>query len=300
LIGVTSHGMDAEKSIYFTNSDGDKINSSWLFDWGRKYFHPDILSSLWRNRQNHWKSLGLKIEDEFNIIPDRGCTTTDEFLAKLHNVTSINDGEVPIWAFDLHSMVFYLARDLSDDRGKPIHVIHFDTHHDLGYSDYANIQQQIEKCKFEYGSWLFHAIHIGYVGSVEIVYPDWRGMNEWKNCKEAHIHQISDKIEVFTWKKWKEKNVFYDDVGFVGVAKSTPWTPPWLDKQFLDFVQDLSWCHHEAHDICLDCENPDTSRPFDACKIRDWELGGEAACPSTISVPDSNTTEDCPALRETW
>jgi hypothetical protein len=271
------NGMEAAKPSFFIDREGRKMDFWWMFDWGHTY-RSDIMTKIWRSRKTDWEQFGLKIEDEFTIRPDRGCTTPKEFLSIIHNVTRIVDDVIPVKAFDSHDIAFFSAKWLSEDCGKPIHLIHFDAHHDLGYKSYDNIQDQIDEGKLESGSWLFHAVNLGYVGSVEIVYPDWKGMGEWKrDRRDDHIQQISDKIQVFTWKKWKKKNVFYDDVVFVGVAKSTPWTPPWLDRQYMEFVRDLSPFYSEMGDICSDCLNPQLAKGRDACKIREWDLEVEAA-----------------------
>jgi len=252
------NGLKSKKHHTF-NLNGQKAGYWQLFDWGHnERMRSDFLEIMWKERKEHWMSLGLNFENEFNIRTDRGCTNPKTFVKTLKK--KLNIAEPDVHHSDSHSFAYFVARNCHEYNIQPIRVIHFGAHHDLGYHD-DRVYKEIEEGILDCGSWLFHAINNGYVDEVDLVYPNWRGKGEWNDWKdETHIQSIANKINVYTWNEWK---VLPDTalVENIIIARSSHWTPPWLDIQFSQFI-DLfdpidtycAKCYYgfqDYHDSCI-------------------------------------------------
>lgn len=250
---------------------------SLLFDWGHSESHsPSVQDMLWVARAGRFKHHGLNIEEEFTIRKDRGCVQPDTFTKELRARFDLS-GARNI-AFDSHLNAFLWLEALYDRSRCGVHLIHFDAHCDLGYGEEPCEEEN--KCSVDAGSWLYQALEQDLCSVVDIVYPDWKGLWEWKEFKASpHIRRLLKhehfKVNVFTWESWLAAADSYprrENVDLITTARSSAWTPPWLDAEFNTFVHSLNGSQKV---VCGDCHARRVLGKglggFDICIPRQWD-----------------------------
>lgn len=219
--------------------NGDRTHNWLMFDWGAFEGHaPQLGAILWWTRASHWLRCGLDIREDLAIIPDKGCVHPVQFstIAKERFPLLL---EVEKYVGDSHAWAILVVRYLAETHG-PIRVVSFDAHCDLGYCG-DKVKRETKAGHADCGSWLYHSLQKEWVSSVEIVYPDWKGMIEWQQAsKEAFLRPFLDRVTPFTWSEWMASERLYDDLEAVHLCRSSNWTPPWLDQQFLNLKELIS------------------------------------------------------------
>jgi hypothetical protein len=262
-------GCEVESAGYITIPTGEKMPLSMFFDWGHGEQQSEALQDiLWSVRFQHFKRAGL---DPYQITR-KNCVAPSDFYSDVKK--RLGGSRYDVNYSDSHRHAYYTVDDAYHDNDcEPLHVLHFDAHHDLGYS-LKTIKQHRKDKTYDCADWLFAALDSGIVGSVEVVYPDWRGLHEFKNSETRQVEDYSVKFT--TWKDWTHDTARYD-VEAVHIARSGTWVPPWFDKDFDRFVH---WWGGDAS--CFDCITE--MEGLHACTVRPWEDPQEEVFPTLISA----------------
>jgi hypothetical protein len=230
------HGAHARVEI-ISPASGEliEIPGRHLYDWGTQEGLSDTLQqALWEARSFAFALVGLDLTTEHSIRPELGCTEPEDFLALLQSRYQLPPPAIA----DSHAFAFQHAY-LFHDRGAPFHVISFDAHHDLGYRADAVNDEIADNC-VSCESWLYHLLRTSPATTVEVVYPDWSGRQEWEESadKRPHLRPYHDRITINTFNEWKQQSVSVKPQPAEGLflCRSGSWTPPWTDQQFLDFI----------------------------------------------------------------
>jgi hypothetical protein len=219
--------------------DGRSTHNWLMFDWGAFEGHaPQLGSILWWTRASHWLRCGLDIREDLAILPEKGCVDPVKFSHILKEQFP-NLLDLDKYVGDSHAWAISVVRELMESHG-PIEVVSFDAHCDLGYCA-DKVSRETKLGHADCGSWLYHSLEKGWVSSVEIVYPDWKGMVEWQQAsQESFLDPFRDKVTAHTWSDWVTLGRKYEDLEGVHLCRSSNWTPPWLDQRFLELMELIS------------------------------------------------------------
>lgn len=259
-----------------------------VFDWGSsESFAPGLQAIQWMSRYSAIRNVGYDPVALVNNVPEKGCVTPAKFAFEIgRRFSGATDAELLIsdsHAFGL-SAASYARRNIGW-RTK-LRVVHFDAHADLGYGDvnYENEWKRTHSC--DCGSWLWAAFRSGLIDGADIVYPDWKGTDEFDLFRyPAHIKPYRRKIKVFTWSDWLKSKPVATRVALTHLCRSSAWVPPWCDELFKKLISHLPF----REMTCLDCAGElitggQKIGAHDACTPRHWSREEyEQFCSATLS-----------------
>jgi len=245
--------------------DGKPIEISvWmLYDWGHSEGHTPFLQAiLWNSRYAAFKRAGINPLTEVGLKPP-----SPELFSHVLDTRLGRMGDATLWLSDSHAFGLQVAQQaVRSNRHTLDRIVHFDAHHDLGYSENA-AEMWKERSAAECGSWLYAVLDANMARAVDVVYPDWKGKTIEKR-PGRWMKGMTRRVRYFTWSEWREEcKTNYNDVRATHLCRSSSWTPPWLDGNFVTLAKSLP-CRNE---ICLDCL-PGGQRigGYQACKPREW------------------------------
>jgi hypothetical protein len=242
------NGGTSERPEYY-NRNGKRIDSREVFCWdGSEEIPAQWIQEEWLRRHAFALKMGIDIEAEMDIRTERGCVEEYDFVLKLEDMFKFINITPKVYYCETHTFAFHVAKNLAlnGNNGDPIRIVHFDSHHDLGYAEH-DINNELKKGYLQCGSWLYHAINRGYCDHVDIVYPDWVGLYEWNQYKNMrHIEQVRNNITLYTWTQWLNdtNKSIQDNTHDIIIARSDPWSPPWLDNAYDAFVGMFNYDQH--------------------------------------------------------
>jgi len=254
--------LEAEDVKKTVEVNGRPVSLWGFFDWGHSETQGGGLQTLlWHVRFLDFTRQGLDPYVIAGINKEFGCTDPDAFNAFVMKALGVKDANVNI--SDSHRHAYYTMDDAAQNAGAPVHVIHFDAHHDLGYGKrkYANRKNKV----YDAEDWLYAALDTGIVKSVQVVYPNWRGLVEKEGSNLEHLCDYD--VAFTTWDAWCKAPPINIEVVDIHIARSGAWVPPWFDKQFEEFTR--MWSAPEL--TCMDCIVSGNSNQPHACEIRPWE-----------------------------
>lgn len=182
-----------------------RVPAIHLFDWGHSENHPPALQAIvWQIRKMSFLNLKLDPNVAAGIREDAGCTPVDTFISALK---SRFDNQGPLYLADSHAMGYVAASELRALTRQPIHVVHFDAHHDLGYTD--------EVKHLDCGSWLFHALQHKAVSQVTWVRPDW--LHPDVDLSASHLQPFRDRVRDISWADWLREGVLGKTAPLAGI-----------------------------------------------------------------------------------
>jgi hypothetical protein len=134
---------------------------------------------------------------------------------------------------------------------RPDCIINFDAHHDLGYCEWARLHELIEEGTCTCDMWLCALMEWLPEVEARIVYPNWLREEsslerQWNSLEDKFPGQMLSRVEM---------GFFEDEDGSIGevvvpgedievlslfICRSGAWTPPWLDEQFVEFVNEAA------------------------------------------------------------
>jgi hypothetical protein len=236
------------------------IPGKLIYDWGHSEAHSDLLQRIfWQSRIAGFVLNGLEMTKHYNLNSQPGTTDPSAFLSVLQKRFKYFDQSC--FYADSHALGLRPAMTIQQLSKKPIKVVHFDAHCDLGYS--SNAVKHAKKGQADCSEWLYYLIHHNIVDEVEIVYPDWKGKaSEKSTIGQAYLKPHRSKIKLWNWSDW----VLKGQGGFASttfVCRSSAWTPPYADAEFAKFMEGLS-------PVCLDCITDEKIGAYNACKPREW------------------------------
>lgn len=258
-----------EKKIQFVNPvTGEKSEVSvWmLYDWGHTEKHPAFLSQvLWMSRYAAFRHSGIDPIAECKVIENPSPELFAHALAQRFQRMEY----APLWISDSHSFGIQVAQQaVRLHRRRLDRIVHFDAHHDLGYDD-ATIKQFTDKGLIDCGTWLLAALDSNFVHGVDVVYPNWRKVQE-RRPDSALFKKYKRRVRFYSYDEWKsECKMAYTDVRATHLCRSSAWTPPWLDERFEKLIRSLQW----SETICFDClPGGQKIGAFDACHPRSFSV----------------------------
>jgi hypothetical protein len=251
------------------------VRASLVFDWLHGPITAGMGESIWRLRfQNALNTFDIDLETVCNIRPHVGCIPPATFITEVEH--RFNLGEADVWFGDDHGHAYRVAqaarRKATVAGDNQVRIVHFDAHHDLGYSNtdiehrlFGEVKKKPPACE----DWLFWALHDGLVDEVVLVYPDWRGVElDEDRDTMAWMNGYWNRVRSVTWSKFlamqkrSKKGLLVSDVF---LARSSGWTPPWLDEAFLDLVHAF-----DRFPFCCDRDGTHISKE-DASVPRGWD-----------------------------
>lgn len=240
--------------------DGGFAPNAMLYDWGLGETGAvgRLEPYLWYSRAGHFRALGLDLTEEFTIREDRGSVRPEDFVAELIRLAGGSLVAPVSWA-DSHLWGYLALKQAVEEADEPLTVLHFDAHHDLGYK-LSQVERMRNQGKVDCGSWLLAALEQGLAEEVHVVYPDWRGLQEWEGSQEQPWWPTASQAQAWTWSSYLERFAGKTmQVDGIFVARSGGWSPPYLDEQLLDMISVL------GHEGIVTTMGPPVSMP------REWD-----------------------------
>lgn len=213
----------------------------WGFDHGSgEHYTIDI----WAQRERVFRACRQNIRREMSLR--HADPHPNRFWRALERLGYRFDKLRRIVVADSHGFAYraFDAAALDGRAPADVHIVHVDAHHDLFYSvDQLEQSAGLDEPTCE--NWLLFTLmqHRGL--HARIVYPRWKGFEEWDASFGRLAKQQDDGARSIT--DWFRKRVSpclwgsgtvraaAGDVGTLFIAKSSPWVPPWLDAAFARF-----------------------------------------------------------------
>lgn len=234
----------------------------------RERVRPRPLQRRWRLAERLFRLHGLEVEQEWTIRPDRGSVAWERFLDELR--LSVDLAAAPLWYADSHAHGLFAVREAVARTGRAATILHFDAHADLGYRSRLGtaVARERRRGRTTCASWLYHAIDRGLAESATVIYPDWRGLEEWERVRQfPHVRACGARVRATTWSEWLEAVPEHRSVAvMVNLARSSAYAPPWLDTEFERLLASLPALERR----CLDCSPIARVGHQDACRPREW------------------------------
>lgn len=255
------HPEDPDRPNHFVGVSGGKkidIGLRSLMDWGASESHSEVLQDMiWNARLSAFFSVGIDPRDHIGMIPGK-VTFPAEFVRHIKNNFIGLESARTLYA-DSHAMAAYVMADVryrtdrhfeeDEHELRDLTVVHFDTHHDMGY-DTELVRREQKQGVSDCASWLWHALDQGHVDRVIFVQPDWLKKTAWTRVIEgleenyAHVREILDRVVPMSWSEWVKnpigtKKTFERIPHTVFICRSGAWVPPWLDPEFDHFVHNF-------------------------------------------------------------
>lgn len=243
------------------------VHPMMLWDWGHSEgYTPALQEILWQSRYNAFRRVGL---DPLEACPLAATPSLELFAQEVtRRCERMEDAILAI--SDSHAFGLQVAQTAaflgSARYRRPLdRILHFDAHHDLGYSD-GEVRKWTEKRSVDCGTWLFAALEMGVAKGADVVYPDWRVIPEGRP-KHSRWKEVSRRVKFYSWSEWRANGKDYGKVAATHLCRSSAWVPPWHDGAFQRLVDLLP-----RQATCLDCA-PGGQRigGHDACRPRKWD-----------------------------
>lgn len=246
----------------FVSVDWDYfIRSLYSWDWGHQESPMFMQGWMWATRAASLMANGLDIEAEMdparwaNPKPASFWNILSQLGYDFYPLDSmvIESGGVGVQNFviaDSHAMAGPAFREIAEDIGVPDIIINFDAHHDMGYGNKAAIRRQIAKGTVTCDMWLLSLMSMYREMRANVVFPNWRleefsMQDEWESMKKVISPQVQrrTKIGAFIGEDGTVSDVVKPDsrieVQALFICRSSAWAPPWLDGQFVDFIDGI-------------------------------------------------------------
>jgi len=164
----------------------------------------------------------------------------------------------------------------------PDYIINFDAHHDLGYCEWERINQMLKDEVCTCDMWLCAVLDWVKEDNVgaRVVYPNWLREEtsierQWKHLEDRLPQEFLDRVELgfFENEDGSVSDVVCKpgetiEVQSLFICRSGAWTPPWLDKQFVDFVEGAE----QISDVEAQEFKADQITEFEAMKPRGFSV----------------------------
>ncbi|MHC4121588.1 MAG: hypothetical protein ACYSWO_29295 [Planctomycetota bacterium] len=227
------------------------VRSLIKWDWsqGESTFFQS--GPLWQVRAAQFLMQGMNLRDEMD--PDRYANPAiSEFWHRLQSF-GYDFSNHPIFVIgDSHAGAAPLFDEVARTLvGEPADIlINFDAHHDLGYREWAQTSKMIadEKCTCD--MWLSALMEWWPQLKSRIVFPDWAKADFTIQKQITHVGdhcpgRIFTRVEMdfYSGSLGPVSDLVCHpheqlDVQAIFVCRSSAWVPPWLDRDFAQFVHD--------------------------------------------------------------
>jgi hypothetical protein len=214
------------------------------WDWGHGESSFFRGTQMWAIREAQALALGQDLRAETN--PDKYANPKPlEFFETLHRM-GYDFSSTPVFVADSHAFAYPTFCSMAKKKDR--FLLNFDAHHDLGYN-VKKIKEHLKVQESDCGDWLLMTLMKCRKVKGYVVYPPWRGMEEWddtfgkikKQTEHGALYEktIKTMATPFVWKPAVVKT-FAKKVDCVFICRSGSWVPPWHDQLFVDFVESLT------------------------------------------------------------
>jgi hypothetical protein len=234
------------------------VRSLYAWDWGHQESPFFMSGAMWEIRMSGLLVSGLDIRDEMD--PGKWANPKPwafwNILKQLGYDFSVIDavgedlGTENFVVADSHAVAGPTFRGVAEELGPPDVLINIDAHHDMGYGDKASVNRMVAGGQVSCDMWLRSLASMYSEMKVNVVYPNWRFeefpiSDERDALKKVLPPQVLKRTKI---------GAFVDDNGSVSkivnpakkievealfICRSSAWTPPWLDSQFIEFVESI-------------------------------------------------------------
>ncbi|MDS1029245.1 arginase [Bacillota bacterium LX-D] len=171
--------------------------------------------NLWYKRYFQLKASGKDIKKTFQLSLE-----ADTFWKKIKKHFQFVKG-IKAYVSDSHALSFDIAKNNGCST-----VYLFDAHSDLGYGGLSNLNFEVN-C----ANWLGKLLKSKLIEQANIIYspytaekPEYfKAINSFYNVRYLSLNDLDGDIKVTA----------------IHICRSGAWTPPWLDKRFFQFVDEL-------------------------------------------------------------
>lgn len=186
----------------------------------------------WNERVEQARAAGVDLAQHFGMVAGpspREMTTT---LA-----THLDLAGSPLQVADSHRHAYEAVAAY----GRPLDVVSFDAHHDLGYSAERTDAEE-EYTRFGCDSWLLWALRHGHASRVTVVLPDWLDTSRDDNTPEQFLGAQARQVTIVRYSEWAESAHarHWPHVAGMFLARSGWWSPPWCDRDLQDLHEHLT------------------------------------------------------------
>ena len=228
------------------------VRSLGAWDWAHKEAPFFMSGEMWSIRLAPFMAQGFDLIDEMS--PDKWARPKPETFWSVLKQLGYNFDYLEDFAVaESHSAAapsFYEMARWPEDY--PDYIINFDAHHDLGYCEWARLHEMIEEGTCTCDMWLCALLEWLPGIKTRIVYPNWLREessldDQWDHLKKSLPRKMLRRVEM---------GFFEDEDGSIGevvhrprenievlslfICRSGAWTPPWLDEQFVEFVNEAA------------------------------------------------------------
>lgn len=265
------------------------VRSLYSWDWGHQESPFFMEGGMWEIRVSGLLMQGLDIRGEmdpkkwaqpkpwsfWNILSQLG------YDFSMLDESSEVGGICNYMVADSHAVAGPFFREVSDFFGHPDIIINFDAHHDMGYGDKAKIDRLVKSGQVTCDMWLRLLMSRYPKMRANVVYPNWR-FEEFS--LESEKKELKRVLPPGVFKR-TQIGAFMDETGAVSdvvkpaneikvqalfICRSSAWAPPWLDKQFIDFVSEFG--NHTGIEPCEYVhESLQNIKPFTPRDSFSWE-----------------------------
>jgi len=185
--------------------------------WGSYIENEKNLLDLWYKRYIQEKIQGNDILESFQLSPQ-----LNTFWKKIREHFELVR-EIKVYVSDSHALSYSIAKE-----NKCGIVYLFDSHADLGYGGLSSLDFEVN-CS----NWLGKLLKEKLIKEANIIYGPYTSeepeyfepMNNIYNIRYLGFDDLDKKIKV----------------SLIHICRSGAWTPPWFDKGFNKFVDDLGF-----------------------------------------------------------
>lgn len=199
--------------------DWDYFIDTKNYNWGSYIENNKSLNDLWYKRYIQAKLSGKDIQKSFRISSE-----LDTFWKKIKNHFQFTKN-IRVYVSDSHALSYNIAKE---NNCRIVYL--FDAHADLGYGGLSSLNFEVN-CS----NWLGKLLKDKQITEANIFYspytaekPEYfKPMNSIYNIGYYHFNHLDKNINVST----------------IHICRSGAWTPPWLDKKFIKFIDALGFTY---------------------------------------------------------
>lgn len=215
----------------------------------------------WTELADRLRALGAKPEDLWSVEPR--VAALDELRRRFRFRRA--------WVGDSHLWGACVAARKHAESGEPVELLSLDAHHDLGYLNYrGDDEERSRKRAWERPScddWIQAGLRHGAISRAEIVYPDWRDLDELGIASPTLPEEFEHRVSYRTFEAWRlsPAPLEHQEADLL-VVRSSAYSHPFgeADRLFLELADDLA----AGEWACLDCHGPLAIGAQDACRPR--------------------------------
>ncbi|MBZ2174279.1 hypothetical protein K8M07_03355 [Schnuerera sp. xch1] len=195
--------------------DWDYFVSTKSENFGSYIENKRTIIDLWYKRYIQSKTYGKDIRDLFHLSSE-----VNNFWNKIKCFYRF-EKDIRVYVSDSHTLSYTIAKDNN------CNVVYlFDAHADLGYGGLSSLDFEVN-C----ANWLGKLFKNKEIEEAHIIYSPF-------TFEEPKYFQLMNNIYNIDYPEFKDLDTEIN-VSVIHICRSGAWTPPWFDKKFIEFVNEL-------------------------------------------------------------